>query len=95
MITMITPEAVEYPDSKKVAAYSRQTQADGSLRVFRQISRGGQSVDYWDGEESLQPAGRSRFGSGQLFISREERWMKQVNVLEAAHSAQKAKKPME
>ena len=48
--TMITPEAVEYPDSKKVAAYSRQTQADGSLRVFRQISRDGQSVDYWDGE---------------------------------------------
>ena len=47
---MITPEAVEYPDSKKVAAYSRQTQADGSLRVFRQISRDGQSVDYWDGE---------------------------------------------
>lgn len=48
--TMITPETVEYPDSKKVATYSRQPQADGSLRVLRQISREGQSVDYWDGE---------------------------------------------
>lgn len=42
-----------------------------------------------------QSFGRSRCGSGQLLISREERWMKQVNVLEAAHIAQKAKKPME
>jgi uncharacterized cupin superfamily protein len=48
--TMITPETVEYPDSKKIATYSRQPQADGSLRVLRQISREGQSVDYWDGE---------------------------------------------
>jgi uncharacterized cupin superfamily protein len=48
--TVITPETVEYPDSKKVATYSRQPQADGSLRVLRQISREGQSVDYWDGE---------------------------------------------
>jgi len=28
-------------------------------------------------------------------ISCDERWMKQVNALEAAHSAQKAKKPIE
>jgi uncharacterized cupin superfamily protein len=48
--TMITPETVEYPDSKKIATYSRQPQADGSLRVLRQINREGQSVDYWDGE---------------------------------------------
>jgi uncharacterized cupin superfamily protein len=48
--TMIVPETVEYPDSKKVATYSRQAQADGSLRVLRQISREGQSLDYWDGE---------------------------------------------
>lgn len=48
--TMITPEFVEYPDSKKVAAYSRQPQGDGTLRVLRQISREGQGVDYWDGE---------------------------------------------
>ena len=48
--TMITPETVEYPDSKKIATYSRLPQPDGSLRVLRQISREGQSVDYWDGE---------------------------------------------
>jgi uncharacterized cupin superfamily protein len=48
--TMITPETVEYPDSKKIATYSRQPQPDGSLRVLRQISREGQGVDYWDGE---------------------------------------------
>jgi uncharacterized cupin superfamily protein len=48
--TVLTPDTVEYPDSKKIATYSRQPQADGSLRVLRQISREGQSVDYWDGE---------------------------------------------
>jgi uncharacterized cupin superfamily protein len=48
--TMITPETVEYPDSKKIATYSRLPQPDGSMRVLRQISREGQSVDYWDGE---------------------------------------------
>mgnify|MGYP003548000584 FL=1 len=48
--TMIVPETVEYPDSKKIAAFSRQLQPDGSLRVLRQISREGQGVDYWDGE---------------------------------------------
>jgi uncharacterized cupin superfamily protein len=48
--TMITPETVEYPDSGKVANYSRQTATDGSLRVVRQIGRPADSVDYWDGE---------------------------------------------
>jgi uncharacterized cupin superfamily protein len=48
--TQITPDTVEYPDSGKVATYSRQPQADGTLRVLRQISRAGQGVDYWDGE---------------------------------------------
>jgi uncharacterized cupin superfamily protein len=48
--TMIVPEVVEYPDSKKVAGYSRHTAADGSMRLVRQIGRADESVDYWDGE---------------------------------------------
>jgi uncharacterized cupin superfamily protein len=48
--TMITPELVEYPDSGKVAGYSRQTAADGSKRVLVQIGRPESGVDYWDGE---------------------------------------------
>jgi uncharacterized cupin superfamily protein len=48
--TLITPEVVEYPDSGKVAMISRQPQADGSLRVVRQIGRPAGSLDYWDGE---------------------------------------------
>jgi uncharacterized cupin superfamily protein len=48
--TMIVPETVEYPDSGKVATFSRQTAADGSMRIVRQIGRPESSVDYWDGE---------------------------------------------
>jgi uncharacterized cupin superfamily protein len=48
--TMIVPEVVEYPDSGKVACISRQTAADGSQRLVRQIGRPGTSLDYWDGE---------------------------------------------
>jgi uncharacterized cupin superfamily protein len=48
--TMVVPETVEYPDSGKIATYSRQTAADGSLRVVRQIGRPESSIDYWDGE---------------------------------------------
>ena len=48
--TMIVPETVEYPDSGKVATYSRQTGPDGSMRVVRQIGRPESSIDYWDGE---------------------------------------------
>ena len=47
---MIVPETVEYPDSGKVATYSRQTAADGSMRVVRQVGRPESSIDYWDGE---------------------------------------------
>jgi uncharacterized cupin superfamily protein len=48
--TMLTPETVEYPDSGKVATYSRQKDAAGNLRVVRQIGRQETSLDYWDGE---------------------------------------------
>jgi uncharacterized cupin superfamily protein len=48
--TMIMPETVEYPDSGKIATYSRQTAPDGSMRIVRQIGRPESSVDYWDGE---------------------------------------------
>jgi len=48
--TMLSPEICEYPDSKKMACISRQVQADGSMRLVRQVSREGASVDYWDGE---------------------------------------------
>jgi len=48
--TMIVPETVEYPDSGKVATYSRQIAADGSTRIVRQIGRPESGVDYWDGE---------------------------------------------
>jgi uncharacterized cupin superfamily protein len=48
--TMVMPETVEYPDSGKVATYSRQAQPDGSQRVVRHIGRVEGGVDYWDGE---------------------------------------------
>ena len=48
--TMIYPEVVEYPDSGKLGAMSRQLQADGTLRVVRHIGRDGASLDYWEGE---------------------------------------------
>ena len=48
--TMIVPETVEYPDSGKVATFSRQVAADGSMRVVRQIGRPESSIDYWEGE---------------------------------------------
>ena len=48
--TMIVPETVEYPDSGKVATYSRQTAPDGSMRIVRQIGRPETSIDYWEGE---------------------------------------------
>jgi len=48
--TVITPETVEYPDSGKVATYSRQAAPDGSQRVVRHVSRPEHCVDYWDGE---------------------------------------------
>jgi uncharacterized cupin superfamily protein len=48
--TMIYPEVVEYPDSGKLAAMSRQPQADGSLRVLRHVSRETLGLDYWEGE---------------------------------------------
>jgi uncharacterized cupin superfamily protein len=47
--TMITPEVVEYPDSGKIAGYSRQPGV-GTPRVVRQIGRPDSSIDYWDGE---------------------------------------------
>jgi uncharacterized cupin superfamily protein len=48
--TMITPETVEYPDSGKIATYSRQTTADGSQRVVVHIGHASEGVDYWEGE---------------------------------------------
>jgi uncharacterized cupin superfamily protein len=48
--TMMVPEVCEYPDSKKIAGYSRQLQVDGTMRLVRQVGREGTSVDYWDGE---------------------------------------------
>jgi uncharacterized cupin superfamily protein len=48
--TMITPETVEYPDSGKLAAFSRQPAPDGSLRIVRHIGRSESSVDYWEDE---------------------------------------------
>lgn len=48
--TMKIPEAVEYPDSGKTAAISRQPNPDGTLRVLRHVTRNGDAVDYWEGE---------------------------------------------
>jgi uncharacterized cupin superfamily protein len=48
--TLITPETVEYPDSKKIALLSRQTAADGSPRLVRHVAHVETSVDYWEGE---------------------------------------------
>jgi hypothetical protein len=41
---------VEYPDSGKLAAFSRQPAPDGSLRIVRHIGRSESSVDYWEDE---------------------------------------------
>jgi len=48
--TLITPETVEYPDSGKIATYSRHNAADGSPRVVRHVAHVDASVDYWEGE---------------------------------------------
>lgn len=48
--TMIYPEVVEYPDSGKLAAMSRQPQADGTMRVVRHVNHADKGVNYWDGE---------------------------------------------
>jgi uncharacterized cupin superfamily protein len=46
--TMITPEIVFYPDSRKVMAMSGRSQTGSPLGgVFRESS----AVDYWDGED--------------------------------------------
>ena len=39
--TMVYPEICEYPDSGKVMAYDRQ---------WHQVTRAGDSLDYWEGE---------------------------------------------
>ena len=48
--TMNYPEAVEYPDSRKVAILSRQLQPDGQMRVTRHVNYADKGVNYWDGE---------------------------------------------
>jgi uncharacterized cupin superfamily protein len=49
--TMISPEAVDYPDSGKFAVFSRPD-PDGDLRKagLRYIGRRETTLDYWDGE---------------------------------------------
>lgn len=46
--TKAQSEVVEYPDSNKFAAFSRQK--DGK-RLFDGVGRAGASLDYWDGED--------------------------------------------
>jgi uncharacterized cupin superfamily protein len=48
--TLVYPETVEYPDSRKIALMSRQVAPDGSPRLVRHVSRADASVDYWEGE---------------------------------------------
>lgn len=48
--TMIYPEVVEYPDSRKIGVMSRQTAPDGSLRITRHITQSEAAMNYWDGE---------------------------------------------
>jgi len=48
--TLIVPETLEYPDSKKIAMISRQMQPDGQMRVVRHVGRADGGVDYWEGE---------------------------------------------
>lgn len=47
--TRESPEVVEYPDSGKYLARA-EGQLDGATRVFSQIARPGNGLDYWDGE---------------------------------------------
>ena len=49
--TMITPEAVDYPDSGKFAVWSRPDPGgDPRKAALRYIGRREKSLDYWDGE---------------------------------------------
>ena len=49
--TRQTPEICDYPDSDKFAVYAElQPAGDGKPQQFRFVSRGGESLDYWEGE---------------------------------------------
>jgi uncharacterized cupin superfamily protein len=50
--TMNDVDVVEYPDSRKVLARTKPRNPDGSLPpgAFRLMVRGGESLDYFDGE---------------------------------------------
>ena len=48
--TKLTPEIVEYPDSKKFGVAAFVPGADGKPQLKRLIARD-QGIDYWDGED--------------------------------------------
>lgn len=49
--TRQTPEIAEYPDSGKFAIFAELSPgSDGKPQNFRFVSRGGESLDYWEGE---------------------------------------------
>ncbi|HTJ80116.1 MAG TPA: cupin domain-containing protein [Polyangiaceae bacterium] len=48
--TKLSPEIVEYPDSKKFGVAAEIVGADGKKDLFRFIGRAGESVPYYDGE---------------------------------------------
>jgi uncharacterized cupin superfamily protein len=50
--TKLSPEIAEYPDSKKVGVMAELPPGpDGKPQVMRFLTRAGESVDYWEGEE--------------------------------------------
>lgn len=49
--TLQEPEVVVYPDSKKIGVLGGPQSIDASGQPLRQLSRHGESLGYWDGEE--------------------------------------------
>jgi uncharacterized cupin superfamily protein len=48
--TRISPEIVDYPDSKKFGVLAELTGPEGKPQIWRFINRGEASLNYWDGE---------------------------------------------
>lgn len=48
--TKMSPELVDYPDSKKFGVMAEIQAPDGKPTVFRYLGRAAQSIDYYDGE---------------------------------------------
>jgi uncharacterized cupin superfamily protein len=48
--TRISPEIVDYPDSKKFGVLAELTDSEGKPQIWRFVNRSDASLNYWDGE---------------------------------------------